>query len=134
MPRFDKRPPDSTPASPAGRPAPILRRLSLLGAVLLLALLLVPMSVRADNKNVAKGKQLFASKRCADCHGANGRKPFLPAYPVIAGQSADYLYAALAAYKTGARTGHGAGAHHEMFQSLTYADLQRLADYIATLK
>lgn len=134
MPRFDNAIPDATAASPAGHPAPVLRRLGLLGVVLLLGLLLLPVSVRAENKNVAKGKKLFSSKKCADCHGVNGRKPFMSDYPVIAGQSSDYLFFALNAYKTGARTGGAARLHLEMFKPLSFTNLQQLADYIATLK
>ena len=37
---------------------------------------------------------------CVACHGANFSKPLDPAYPRLAGQHPDYLYAALKAYHT----------------------------------
>ncbi|HLU61785.1 MAG TPA: c-type cytochrome [Gammaproteobacteria bacterium] len=40
---------------------------------------------------------------CATCHGADGKSPN-PAFPVLAGQYADYLAHALRAYKLGERT------------------------------
>jgi cytochrome c553 len=37
---------------------------------------------------------------CVACHGANFSAPIDPTYPRLAGQHADYLYAALKAYQT----------------------------------
>ena len=37
---------------------------------------------------------------CVACHGANFSTPLDPSYPRLAGQHADYLYAALRAYET----------------------------------
>ena len=37
---------------------------------------------------------------CVACHGANFSAPLDPAYPRLAGQHADYLYAALKSYHT----------------------------------
>ncbi len=37
---------------------------------------------------------------CVACHGANFSAPLDPAYPRLAGQHPDYLYAALKAYHT----------------------------------
>ncbi len=43
---------------------------------------------------------LLAKGACASCHGANFNKPIDGAYPKLAGQHADYLFAALRAYGT----------------------------------
>lgn len=40
---------------------------------------------------------------CAACHGEAGAKPIMPAYPVLAGQYANYLEHSLKEYKSGAR-------------------------------
>lgn len=40
---------------------------------------------------------------CVACHGEAGAKPIMPAYPVLAGQYANYLEHALREYKTGLR-------------------------------
>jgi cytochrome c553 len=51
--------------------------------------------------DMARGQQL-ASTVCAACHGANGVGT-APANPNLAGQSAGYIAAQLAAFKSGAR-------------------------------
>ena len=43
---------------------------------------------------------LLKKGNCVSCHGENYSKPIAPAYPKIAGQHADYLFAALKAYQT----------------------------------
>lgn len=40
---------------------------------------------------------------CETCHGPGGSKPIAPAYPVLAGQYANYLEHALKDYKAGNR-------------------------------
>jgi cytochrome c553 len=51
--------------------------------------------------------ELLTKGACASCHGADYAKPIDPAYPKIAGQHGDYLYAALKAYKTEGQSRHG---------------------------
>ena len=48
----------------------------------------------------------FAQKlqACGACHGEKGDKPLAPDYPVLAGQHADYIAAALRHYRDGRRT------------------------------
>jgi cytochrome c553 len=46
------------------------------------------------------GAALVEKGGCIACHGAGLAKPIAPTYPKIAGQHADYVYAALRAYKT----------------------------------
>lgn len=40
---------------------------------------------------------------CAACHGERGNKAIQPSYPLLAGQYADYLEAALKQYRDGSR-------------------------------
>ncbi len=66
-------------------------------------------------KFLALGLSLFAlpvlaetaapekAAQCAACHGQAGAKPIMAAYPVLAGQYANYLEHALKDYKSGAR-------------------------------
>ena len=49
-----------------------------------------------------KRGSLIAQSKCAACHGADGNNS-LPQYPKLAGQNPAYLYAQLAAFKTGVR-------------------------------
>ncbi|BDU58124.1 cytochrome c [Limnohabitans sp. MORI2] len=48
----------------------------------------------------AAGAALVEKGGCIACHGAGLAKPIAPNYPKVAGQHADYVYAALRAYKT----------------------------------
>lgn len=46
------------------------------------------------------GAALVEKGGCIACHGQGLSKPIAPTYPKVAGQYADYVYAALRAYKT----------------------------------
>ncbi len=67
---------------------------------------------------------------CAACHGENGDKPLAPDYPVLAGQYADYLEAALKAYRSGRRQHVIMNMQVETL-ALTDDDIARLAAHFA---
>lgn len=72
---------------------------------------------------------------CVSCHGGNLSTPIAPTYPKLAGQYADYLYAALQAYQTqdNPRVGRSnpiMGAQAKLFN---HAELKTLAEYISSL-
>ncbi|MBI5256926.1 MAG: c-type cytochrome [Burkholderiales bacterium] len=81
---------------------------------------------------------------CTACHGANFSKPIDPAYPRLAGQHADYLYAALRSYETDGNPHVGRsnavmrsqviqeadGKKKPTFQN---AELKQVAAYLASL-
>jgi cytochrome c553 len=71
--------------------------LALAGASLLLA---SSLSFAAD---LAAGKATYEKLNCASCHGADAKSPIDPAYPILAGQHADFLAHALKAYQRGAQ-------------------------------
>jgi len=78
---------------------------------------------------------LLTKGACASCHGANFNKPIDGAYPKIAGQYNDYLYAALRSYGTEGNPQVGRanpvmGAQVKQFKR---AELKAMADYLATL-
>jgi cytochrome c553 len=85
-------------------------------------------AAKAGNAEAAKTKVSM----CVGCHGIPDYKTAFPAVyhvPKIAGQSADYLAAALNAYKSGER------AHPSMqgiAKSLSEQDIADLAAYYAT--
>ncbi len=81
---------------------------------------------------------------CVACHGANFSAPIDAAYPRLAGQHADYLYAALKAYHTDGNPLVGRGNATMRSQVVQEADgkkkltfntteLKQVADYLATL-
>lgn len=49
--------------------------------------------------DLAAGKALVEKGACIACHGAGMNKPIAAEYPKLAGQHADYLYHAMAAYQ-----------------------------------
>lgn len=70
--------------------------LALTGAILLGS---ASLSQAAD---LAAGKAVWEKLNCASCHGADAVKTVDPAYPILAGQHADFLAHALKAYQRGA--------------------------------
>lgn len=68
---------------------------------------------------------------CAACHGENGDKPLAPDYPILAGQYADYLAAALEAYRSGRRD-HPIMKMQVEALELTSADIKRLSAHFAS--
>jgi len=81
---------------------------------------------------------------CVACHGANFSAPIDPTYPRLAGQHADYLYAALKAYHTDGNPQVGrnnATMRSQVVQEadgkkkLTFsnAELRQIAGYLASL-
>jgi len=61
-----------------------------------------------QNGSVKPGKQAVgtpptAAQTCVACHGADGATTLEPAYPILAGQYADYIVHALRDYKSGKR-------------------------------
>ncbi len=62
---------------------------------------LIALSATGQAADLAAGKALY-EKNCASCHGADAKTPIMPAYPILAGQHADFLAHALKAYQRGA--------------------------------
>ncbi len=85
------------------------------------------------------GKVAFTKFTCATCHGADGKTPTLPAYPILAGQHPDYLAHALKAYKRGA-SGAPASANIRknaimgaMVAQLSPSDIENITAWLASL-
>lgn len=82
----------------------------------------------------AKGNAEAGAKKaetCKACHGEGGGKPLLPEYPVLAGQHADYLTAALNQYKSGKRKN---ALMAGFSAALSVQDINDLAAYFAAQK
>ncbi|MEZ5661799.1 MAG: cytochrome c [Burkholderiaceae bacterium] len=80
-------------------------------------------AAEAAQDAMASAKEKAASL-CASCHGADGKTPADPSYPIIAGQYADYLTVALKAYKSGQRKNPIMAG---MVGALSTAELEALA-------
>ena len=87
---------------------------------------------REPNAQVA---QLLQKGACVSCHGENFSKPIDPSYPKLAGQHADYLFAALRSYKTdkGAYVGRTNGVMAGIAKQFSNAELKALAGYMGSL-
>ena len=79
--------------------------------------------------------ELLTKGACASCHGANYNKPVVPAYPKLAGQHADYLFAALRAYGTegNPQVGRANAVMSGQVKQFKRAELKAMADYLSTL-
>lgn len=83
-------------------------------------------------KTAAPDPAAFAQKlqACGACHGEKGDKPLLPEYPILAGQYADYLAAALRHYRDGRRNNVIMAAQVQAL-ALTESDIKALGDYFS---
>jgi cytochrome c553 len=106
-----------------------MKRISTSIVVAALAGLTAVVASSAAAADLAKGREK-ADQVCAACHGKDGNTPVDPSYPRLAGQSADYLYQALVAYKNESRKNPIMGG---MAKPLTKAEMQDLAAYFASL-
>jgi len=82
---------------------------------------------------MADGAALFT--KCAGCHGQHGEKAALGKSAIIKGQDAAKTAEQLKGYKAGTLNQHGMGSLMKgQTATLTDADIQALADYIAAQK
>jgi cytochrome c553 len=91
-----------------------------------------PEQVPAPSAQVAA---LLTKGACASCHGVNYSKPIDGAYPKIAGQYADYLYAALKSYKVegNPRVGRANAIMAGQVKQFSNDELKAMANYLASL-
>lgn len=108
-------------------------KLALVGAALAIA------AGGAYAADLEAGKAAFEQFACASCHGADAKTSTSPAYPVLAGQHADYLKHALRSYKRG-QAGAPATANIRknaimgaMVAPLSPADIDNISEWLATL-
>ncbi len=89
--------------------------------------------------DIEAGKAAYEQFACASCHGADAKSSISPAYPILAGQHADYLKHALVAYQRGQaglppsaniRNNAVMGA---LVTQLSPADMDNISAWLATL-
>ena len=91
-----------------------------------------PATAAEPPASVAK---LLAQANCISCHGANFSKPIDASYPKLAGQHADYLYAALKAYQTDHNplVGRSNPIMMGMARPFTHPEIKAIAAYLSAL-
>lgn len=87
---------------------------------------------REPSAQVAK---LIQAGACISCHGEGFAKPTVPSYPKVAGQHADYLYAALKSYKVAGnpQVGRNNAVMVGVATQFTNSELKALAQFISSL-
>lgn len=101
-------------------------------AAAMMVLLCGPWEVRAQGG--AEGPSVpVAAGPCLSCHGPFGRPENLD-YPIIGGQNAAYLAAALRAYRAGQRSGASAETMTPFAQPLDDRAIEDLAFFFSTLR
>ncbi|GAB2454675.1 hypothetical protein GCM10027082_01260 [Comamonas humi] len=83
----------------------------------------------------AKVAELLKKGTCVSCHGDNFAKPIDPSYPKIAGQNADYLFAALKSYKVtnNAMVGRNNAVMGAIAKQFSNSEMKELANYLGSL-
>jgi cytochrome c553 len=78
---------------------------------------------------------LLTKGACASCHGPEFNKPIDGAYPKIAGQYPDYLFAALKSYKVegNPQVGRGNAIMGAQVKQFSNKELKMLAQYLGSL-
>ena len=84
----------------------------------------------------ARVAALLQKGACVSCHGDNFSKSIDPSYPKLAGQHADYLYAALKAYRDNANHtwGRGNPVMAGMAKQFSTPELKAMAQYIGKVQ
>jgi cytochrome c553 len=80
------------------------------------------------------GEQLYSDKGCNACHGVDGKNPIQPSYPVIAGQTQDYLVTQMKAIKSGARDNGQTALMKGIIAAVKPAEMNAIAKWLASFE
>jgi cytochrome c553 len=94
-----------------------------------------PKASGSHNDSTGAAAALIQKGGCQSCHGGNLNSPVDPAYPKIAGQYADYLYASLRAYKVegNPKVGRSNAVMGSIAKQFSRSELKLMAEYVASL-
>lgn len=97
------------------------------------------MAASVQAADLSAGKAAYEKFNCASCHGADAKTSTMPAYPVLAGQHADYLAHALRAYQRGTANAPASANIRKnaimgaMATPLQPVDIENIAAWLANL-
>jgi len=80
----------------------------------------------------AGGAELYKSKTCFTCHGADANSPIMPVYPKLAGQNAVYLTNQMKDIKSGAREHGQTLVMKGIMANVSDEEIQAIAEWIST--
>ena len=94
-----------------------------------------------NKKTVAAGKEIFMNGNnngaygCVNCHGngGKGKDPRNHIFPVLGGQSKDYIMKQLKDFKEGTRTNDPAGMMGDIAKKLSDSEIEAVADYLSSI-
>jgi cytochrome c len=93
-----------------------------------------PASVQtAAAPSAAGGAELYKSKTCFSCHGADANSPIMPVYPRLAGQNAVYLTNQMRDIKSGARNHGQTMVMKGIMANVSDEEIQAIAEWLAIL-
>ena len=94
-----------------------------------------------DESKLALGREIYKGGNlqtgvpaCQGCHGPTGAGNSAAGYPQLAGQFTDYTMKQLRAFKDGSRSNDDRSIMRNALKSMTDAELEAVAHYIASLK
>jgi cytochrome c len=79
------------------------------------------------------GAEVYTSKGCAGCHGADAKTPIMGAYPKVAGQNLDYLIQQLSDIKSGDRSNGQSGTMKGIMAGVNADEIKAVATYLSGL-
>jgi cytochrome c len=109
-----------------------MNKKSPLGLFIGAALAVVGLSTAVAGEAALDGAQLYQTKACSSCHGADGRTPLLPIYPKVAGQNAGYTFNQLNDIKNGSRNNGQAVVMTGIMAGVSEEEIRAIADWLAT--
>lgn len=81
----------------------------------------------------ASGAELYKSKTCFSCHGADANSPIMPIYPRLAGQNAVYLTNQMRDIKSGTRNHGQTMVMKGIMANVSDEEIQAIAEWLSTL-
>ncbi len=84
-----------------------------------------------DPLMAADGAELYKSKTCIACHGADGNTPIMPTYPKVAGQNLEYTIQQMKDIKSGARSNGMSAAMKGVMHLVSEEEIDAIAKWLA---
>jgi cytochrome c553 len=89
--------------------------------------------IEGDAALAKAGAAAYDDNGCAGCHGEDAATPADIAYPLLAGQSADYVSKQLKDFKSGARANDSDETMRGALEGLAEADMRAIAWWLSSL-
>lgn len=81
-----------------------------------------------------EGADLYVSKTCNACHGADAKTPIQPMYPKLAGQNEEYAIQQMKDIKSGDRSNGQAAVMKAIMANVSEEEIGKIAKYVAGLQ